>query len=58
VDKPLLLTFYRDYGFGIPTLPYIAGRDLVGVVIKGGKETSRVQPGDVVGDIWALREIL
>ncbi|KAF2437000.1 GroES-like protein [Tothia fuscella] len=37
-----------DYGFGIPTLPYIAGRDLVGVVIKAGKESSRIKTGDVV----------
>ncbi|XP_014558476.1 hypothetical protein COCVIDRAFT_94621 [Bipolaris victoriae FI3] len=38
-----------DFGFGIPTLPYIAGREFAGTVIKVGDETSsRLKPGDVV----------
>jgi len=37
-----------DFGFGIPTLPYIAGRDLVGVVVSESRVKSRVKKGDVV----------
>jgi len=38
-----------DFNFGIPTLPYIAGRDLVGQVIQAPKNpSSRVQKGDIV----------
>lgn len=45
----LRLTFNSDFGFGIPTLPYIAGREFAGTVIKVGDETSsRLKPGDIV----------
>jgi hypothetical protein len=42
-----------DYGFGIPVLPYIAGRDFVGVVLgssdsNGMKSSRRIKPGDIV----------
>ncbi|CAE7210971.1 hypothetical protein P3342_012124 [Pyrenophora teres f. teres] len=38
-----------DFGFGIPTLPYIAGREFAGTVIEVGSATpSRLQPGDLV----------
>ena len=37
-----------DYGFGIPELPYISGRDFVGTVIKAPSSSSRIREGDVV----------
>ncbi|USP77307.1 hypothetical protein yc1106_04581 [Curvularia clavata] len=38
-----------DYGFGIPTLPYVAGREFTGTIIKAGSAaSSRLQVGDVV----------
>ncbi|EOA88033.1 uncharacterized protein SETTUDRAFT_160546 [Exserohilum turcica Et28A] len=38
-----------DYNFGIPTLPYISGRELVGTVIKASKSSnSRIHEGDIV----------
>jgi len=37
-----------DYNFGIPQLPYISGRDLVGTVIRAPKSASRIKVGDVV----------
>ncbi|RDI84051.1 hypothetical protein Vi05172_g5836 [Venturia inaequalis] len=38
-----------DFGFGIPVLPYLSGRDIVGVVIKApANPSSRVQKGDVI----------
>lgn len=39
----------RDYNFGIPELPYISGRDLVGEVIRTSKvPSSRMKVGDNV----------
>lgn len=39
----------RDYGFGIPTLPYLSGRDIVGVVIKApSTPSSRIKAGDII----------
>lgn len=44
-----MLTFRSDFGFGIPTLPYIAGREFAGTVLKTGSAVpSRLQVGDVV----------
>ncbi|TKX19994.1 hypothetical protein C1H76_7878 [Elsinoe australis] len=40
-----------DYGFGIPTLPYIPGRELVGHVTSSTTSTSRIQQGDRVAVI-------
>ncbi|KAF2787319.1 GroES-like protein [Melanomma pulvis-pyrius CBS 109.77] len=39
-----------DYNFGIPTLPYISGRELVGIVIQPptSKAPSRIRKGDLV----------
>ncbi|KXT10079.1 hypothetical protein AC579_2467 [Pseudocercospora musae] len=37
-----------DYGYGIPTLPYVAGRDFAGVVVKAPSAPSHIQLGDVV----------
>lgn len=38
-----------DFGFGIPVLPYLSGRDIVGVVIKApANPSSRVKEGDVI----------
>ncbi|KAL5116636.1 hypothetical protein ACEQ8H_005514 [Pleosporales sp. CAS-2024a] len=38
-----------DYNFGIPTLPYIAGRELSGTVVKASQKSgSRIQKGHVV----------
>ncbi|KAI0412940.1 quinone oxidoreductase [Xylaria grammica] len=37
-----------DFGFGIPVLPYIAGRELVGQVVRTPASTTRWQEGDQV----------
>jgi Alcohol dehydrogenase GroES-like domain len=37
-----------DYNFGLPSLPWINGRDLAGVVVKAHRSLSRVRVGDVV----------
>lgn len=37
-----------DYGFGIPQLPYIAGRDFAGVVVEAPRAQSDIEVGDVV----------
>lgn len=37
-----------DFGFGIPELPYISGRDFAGVVIQNKNPNSRLRVGDVV----------
>ena len=38
-----------DYNFGLPSLPWINGRDLAGVVVKAHKNLRRIRVGDVVG---------
>lgn len=35
-----------DYGFGIPQLPYLAGRELAGNVVTASPQSSRIKPGD------------
>ncbi|KAK5267880.1 hypothetical protein LTR99_009667 [Exophiala xenobiotica] len=37
-----------DYNFGIPTLPYVSGRELVGQVVTVSKKKSRLKIGDTV----------
>jgi len=37
-----------DYNFGLPSLPWINGRDCAGVVVKASKTSTRVRVGDVV----------
>ncbi|CAO2647103.1 Nn.00g080250.m01.CDS01 [Neocucurbitaria sp. VM-36] len=38
-----------DYNFGIPILPYVSGRELVGTVVKATKTpNSRIREGDIV----------
>ena len=37
-----------EYDFGQPSYPWVNGSDFAGVVVKGSKWSSRVQPGDVV----------
>lgn len=37
-----------DYNFGIPSFPWVNGRDFAGIVVKTGKATSRIKDGDVV----------
>ncbi|KAI4755820.1 GroES-like protein [Aureobasidium sp. EXF-3400] len=37
-----------DYNFAIPSLPYIAGRDFAGVVVRAPAASSRVRIGDLV----------
>ncbi|KAF2845153.1 GroES-like protein [Plenodomus tracheiphilus IPT5] len=38
-----------DYNFGIPTLPYVSGRELVGTVVQAATvSNSRIQQGDIV----------
>jgi NADPH:quinone reductase-like Zn-dependent oxidoreductase len=52
---PSLLSFVpylpelSDFGFGIPVLPYLAGRDIVGLVVKAPTTpSSRVKKGDII----------
>ena len=40
---------YRDYNFGLPSFPWVNGRDFAGIVVKTSKGTSRIKAGDVVG---------
>jgi NADPH:quinone reductase-like Zn-dependent oxidoreductase len=37
-----------DYNFGLPSLPWINGRDLAGVVVKAHKSLRRIRVGDVI----------
>jgi NADPH:quinone reductase-like Zn-dependent oxidoreductase len=37
-----------DYNFGLPSLPWINGRDLAGVVVKAHKSLRRIRIGDVI----------
>ncbi|THY74377.1 GroES-like protein [Aureobasidium pullulans] len=39
---------YSDYNFAIPQLPYIAGRDFAGVVVRAPAASSRLRVGDLV----------
>ena len=39
---------YRDYNFGLPSFPWVNGRDFAGIVVKTFKGTSRIKAGDVV----------
>ena len=41
-----------DYNFGLPSFPWVNGRDFAGIVIKTGKAALRVKTGDVV---WSLK---
>lgn len=44
-----MLTISRDFNFGIPTLPYIAGREFAGTVVKAPNAgNSRIKDGDVI----------
>ena len=38
----------RDFNFGIPCLPYVAGREVVGQVVKGAQVATRFHEGDLV----------
>ena len=44
------LTYHgkSDYGFGIPSLPWVNGRDFAGIVVKTGRSVTKVKAGDVV----------
>lgn len=44
------LTFFspRAFNFGIPSLPWINGRDLAGLVLQVPDKSSRVRVGDIV----------
>ncbi|CAM1500481.1 Fc.00g096430.m01.CDS01 [Cosmosporella sp. VM-42] len=37
-----------DFGFGIPELPYISGREAAGTVVRAPAGLSRIKPGDKV----------
>lgn len=43
-----LRKIYSAFNFGIPSLPWVFGRDLAGKVIKASSSSSRVQNGDIV----------
>jgi hypothetical protein len=50
---PLTTLVNSDFGFGIPTLPYIAGRDLVGLVLSPppsptNPSSRRIRKGDII----------
>ena len=38
----------RDYDFGLPSFPWVNGRDFAGIVVKTGNAASRIKAGDVV----------
>lgn len=42
----------RDYGFGIPELPYISGREATGIVVKAPKNSSRIKVDDQVREYY------
>lgn len=50
-----------DYGFSQPSYPWFNGRDLAGIVVRGPREPSRIQQGDVVfgpsTDYRAVRKV-
>lgn len=37
-----------DYNFGLPSLPWINGRDFAGVVVQASKNLRRIRVGDVI----------
>lgn len=37
-----------DYNFGLPSLPWINGRDFAGIVVKASKKLQRIRIGDVI----------
>lgn len=37
-----------DYNFGLPSLPWINGRDFAGVVVKASRKLQRLRIGDIV----------
>jgi NADPH:quinone reductase-like Zn-dependent oxidoreductase len=39
---------FSDFNFGIPELPYVSGRELVGEVAISPRRNSRFKPGDLV----------
>jgi NADPH:quinone reductase-like Zn-dependent oxidoreductase len=39
---------FRDFGFGIPELPYLSGRELAGTVAQVDDNESRWKVGDRV----------
>ncbi|KAK4052499.1 hypothetical protein OIV83_002301 [Microbotryomycetes sp. JL201] len=46
-----------DFGFGLPTLPALCGRDYAGTIVKVGSRVQRWQPGDrVFGPSTAYRD--
>lgn len=44
----MLTPFLRDYNFGLPSLPWINGRDFVGVVVRTSSDNSSLRVGDVI----------
>ena len=38
-----------EYNFGLPSFPWVNGRDFAGIVVKTSEGTSRIKAGDVVG---------
>ena len=45
-----LFTYHgkSDYNFGIPSLPWVNGRDFAGIVVETDRSVTRVKAGDVV----------
>lgn len=42
------LTTHSAFNFGLPSLPWINGRDLTGLVVRGSDPSGRVRTGDLV----------
>ena len=45
---PKIDAWSSDYNFGVPSFPWVNGRDFAGIVVKTPKGTSRIKAGDVV----------
>ena len=48
MSKPKTDQWYSDYDFGLPSFPWVNGRDFAGIVVKTFKGSSRVKAGDLV----------
>lgn len=44
----LMFWNFSDYNFGLPSFPWVNGRDFAGIVVKGPQSSSRVTIGDAV----------
>lgn len=52
--EEVLLIDCSAYNFGLPELPCISGRELVGQVVKTASGGTRLQAGDIVSQVLAF----